>query len=110
MALQTVSESVYVGLCLNIGTPQLVAFRRDVRDIRESLDHKVTRNNELVKMLSGSRREGFRFIDSDFDYMIWINDHRVFWDFSQATLYNTHRYKRILCDSSESPPGFTLLW
>ena len=42
MALQTISESVYVGLCFIIGTPQQVAIRRDVQDIMESLLHKVT--------------------------------------------------------------------
>ncbi|XP_078337374.1 uncharacterized protein LOC111135341 [Crassostrea virginica] len=110
MALQTISESVYVGLCLKIGTPQLVAIRRNAEDFNELLRHKVTRTYQLVRMLSGSRREGFRFEDSDWDIMYWPNNHRVLWDFSQATLYNTHRYILILCDSSESPPGFTLLW
>nr|XP_022298618.1 uncharacterized protein LOC111107630 [Crassostrea virginica] len=107
MAVQTISESVYVGLCLKIGTPQQVAIRRDVVDIKELLEHKVT---STVKMDSGSRREGFRFKDSDRDCMFWLNCHRVLWDFSQSTLYNTHRYTLILSDSSESPPGFTLLW
>nr|XP_022338213.1 uncharacterized protein LOC111133820 [Crassostrea virginica] len=110
MALQTISESVYVGLCLKIGTPQQVAIRRDVRDIKELMKHKVTRLDQLVVMKSGSKREGFRFLDSDADFMIWPNNYRVLWDFSQATLYNTHRYGLILCDSSKSPPGFTLLW
>nr|XP_022346225.1 uncharacterized protein LOC111138503 [Crassostrea virginica] len=116
MALQTshISESVYVGLCLKIGTPQKVAIRRDVVDITELLKNKVTvkeeRNNNVFEMLSGSQREGFRFKDSDWDYMYWPNNHRVLWDFSQVTLYNTHTYRLILCDSSESPPGFTLLW
>ena len=110
MTLQTIPESVYVGLCLKIGTPQQVAIRRDVDDIPDLLEHKVARLNHLVVMLSGSMREGFRFKDSDWDLMFWSNDHRVLWDFSQATLYNTRRNKLILCDSSESPPGFTLLW
>ncbi|XP_078337452.1 uncharacterized protein LOC111138505 [Crassostrea virginica] len=110
MALQTISESVYVGLCLKIGTSQQVAIRRDVIDIMHSLIHKVTRTDEGVLMLSGSRSEGFRFKDSDWDAMMWPNNHRVLWDFSEATLYNTHIYFLILCDSSESPPGFTLLW
>nr|XP_022344010.1 uncharacterized protein LOC111137061 [Crassostrea virginica]XP_022344011.1 uncharacterized protein LOC111137061 [Crassostrea virginica] len=110
MALQTISESVYVGLCLKIGTTQQVAIRRDVVDIKELLEHKVTRTDQVVIMQSGSQREGFRFEDSDVDIMHWPNNHRVLWDFSQATLYNTHIYKMILCDSSESPPGFTLLW
>ncbi|XP_022344011.2 uncharacterized protein LOC111137061 [Crassostrea virginica] len=109
MALQTLSESVYVGLCLKIGTSQQVAIRRDVWDIQELLEHKV-KKSQIALMLSGSRREGFRFKDSDQDYMYWPNNHRVLWDFSQNTLYNTQRYKLILCDSSESPPGFTLLW
>nr|XP_022298621.1 uncharacterized protein LOC111107632 [Crassostrea virginica] len=110
MAVQTISESVYVGLCLKIGTPQQVAIRRDVVDIKELLEHKLTITDYQVRMMSGSRREGFRFKDSDHDFMYWFNDNRVLWDFSQATLYNTHRYTLILCDSSESPPGFTLLW
>nr|XP_022335968.1 uncharacterized protein LOC111132453 [Crassostrea virginica] len=110
MALQTISESVYVGLCLKIGTSQQVAIRRDVVDMAELLEHKVTRTDQTVNMTSGSWREGFRFRDSDMDFMRWLNNHRVLWDFSQATLYNTHIYKLILCDSSESLPGFTLLW
>ena len=111
MNLRTISESVYVGLCLKIGTPQQVAIRRDVIDIRELLENKVRRTVDVVQMESGSWREGFRFNDSDVDNMFWPNNHRVLWDFSQATLYNTQRHiKLILCDSSESPPGFTLLW
>ena len=108
MAIQTISESVYVGLCLKIGTPQEVVIRRDFADMSELLESKVTRMT--CRMFSGSRREGFRFRDSDADVMCWLNNHRVFWDFSQAMLYNTHSYAMILCDSSESPPGFTLLW
>nr|XP_022297684.1 uncharacterized protein LOC111107033 [Crassostrea virginica] len=110
MAVQTISESVYVGLCLKIGTPQQVAIRRDVVDIRELLEDKVTSTDYLVRMESGSQREGFRFQDSDHDFMFWSNYNQVLWDFSQASLYNTHTYTLILCDSSESPPGFTLLW
>nr|XP_022322723.1 uncharacterized protein LOC111124151 [Crassostrea virginica] len=111
MALQTISESLYVGLCLKVGTSQQVAIRRDVRDITELLRNKVT--GICIKVhcvLSGSRREGFRFEDSDCDFMGWPTDHPVLWDFSQAQFYNTHRDTLILCDSSESPPGFTLLW
>ncbi|XP_078323250.1 uncharacterized protein LOC144622452 [Crassostrea virginica] len=111
MALQTISESLYVGLCLEVGTSRLVAIRRDVIDITELLRNKVTGTcNNVHRMLSGSQREGFRFEDSDFDFMIWPTDHPVLWDFSQAQFYNTHRDEMILCDSSESSPGFTLLW
>nr|XP_022300233.1 uncharacterized protein LOC111108547 [Crassostrea virginica] len=108
MAVQTISESVYVGLCLKIGTPQQVAIRRDVLDTEDLLKYKST--DQDVKMISGSKREGFRLKGSDVDHMIWPNDHKVLWNFSQATTYNTHSHALILCDSSESPPGFTLLW
>ncbi|XP_078321827.1 uncharacterized protein LOC111111556 [Crassostrea virginica] len=110
MVLQTISESVYVGLCLKIGTPQQVTIRRDVVDTTELLEQKITRTNETVKMLSGSRREGFRFEGSDIDIMFWPKTHRVFWNFSQIQLINILRQVLILCDSTESPPGFTLLW
>nr|XP_022298889.1 uncharacterized protein LOC111107817 [Crassostrea virginica] len=110
MAVQTISESVYVGLCLKIGTPKQVAIRRDVVDIYELLERKVKRSDQGVIMVSGSQREGFRFKNSDMDIMIWYKNHQVFWDFSQATMYNTHSHALILCDSSDSPPGFTLLW
>ncbi|XP_052708198.1 uncharacterized protein LOC128183283 [Crassostrea angulata] len=108
MAVQRISESVYVGMCLKIGTPQQVASRRDMVDIVEMLI-----NNEMLPttvMLSGSRREGFRLSGSDRDTMHWLNNHRVIWDFSQCQFYNTQEHALILCDSSESPPGFTLLW
>nr|XP_022308597.1 uncharacterized protein LOC111114543 [Crassostrea virginica] len=110
MTLQKISESVYMGLCLKIGTPQQVAIRRDLVDFTELLRHKESRTDEDIMMKSGSDREGFRLEGSDVDYMYWPNNHRVLWDFSQAVLYNTHRHRLILCDSSESPPGFTLLW
>ncbi|XP_065928220.1 uncharacterized protein [Magallana gigas] len=110
LSVQKISESVYVGMCLKIGTPQQVASRRDTVDITEML-----RNNEMLKtretvMLSGSQREGLRLSESDRDYMRWPNDHRVIWDFSQCQFYNTQEHALILCDSSESPPGFILLW
>ena len=112
MALQRISESVYVWLCfLKIGTSELVAIRRDIVDVIELIEHKIARTekNEMHLMLSGSRKEGFRLENSDIDFMIWPNHHPVLWDFSQAQFYDTQRDTLILCDSTESPPGFTLL-
>ncbi|XP_034333413.2 uncharacterized protein [Magallana gigas] len=110
MAVQNISESVYVGMCLKIGTPQQVTYRRDIVDIMEMLRNNQMLNNETTVVLSGSHREGFRLSGSDMDHMHWPNDHRVIWDFSQCQFYNTQEHALILCDSSESPPGFTLLW
>nr|XP_034328047.1 uncharacterized protein LOC105319340 [Crassostrea gigas] len=110
VAIQNISESVYVGMCLKIGTPQQIASRRDVMDIADMLKNNEMLSKQSSVMLSGSRREGFRLIGSDLDYMHWPNNHRVIWDFSQFQFYNTQELALILCDSSESPPGFTLLW
>ena len=111
MTLQRISEAVFVGLCNKIGTPQQVAIRRDIVDIKELLEHKIekTDKNGVITMLSGSRREGFRFEDSDIDMMFWPNHYPVLWDFSQAQFYNTQIDTLILCNGTESPPGFTLL-
>ena len=110
MALQTISESVYMGLCLHIGTSQQVAIRKDLIDFHELLECKVlTKTSDIVTITSGSRREGFIFSGSDLDYMFWYNNQRVIWNISQIQLCNTLRHVLILCDTSESPPGFTLL-
>eukprot|EP00105_Crassostrea_gigas_P032310 XP_011455268.1 PREDICTED: uncharacterized protein LOC105347765 [Crassostrea gigas] len=105
--VQKMSESVYVGLCIKIGTPQLVVSRRDIEDMIELLRNQ---NRVKISMRSGSDREGFRLRDSDIDTMYWLTNHRVIWNFSQTEFYNIHRQVMILCDSSESPAGFTLLW
>eukprot|EP00105_Crassostrea_gigas_P003596 XP_011416501.2 PREDICTED: uncharacterized protein LOC105320313 isoform X1 [Crassostrea gigas] len=110
MAVRSISESVYVGMCLKMGTPKQVASRRDIVDLREMLEYNKMMKETSTAMLSGSKREGFRSHESDSDTMIWLNDHRVIWDFSQVQFYNTQEDAVILCDSSESPPGFTLLW
>ncbi|XP_065927919.1 uncharacterized protein [Magallana gigas] len=110
MAVRSISESVYVGMCLKIGTPQQVASRRDIVDLSEMLIDSEVMRKTYITMLSGSTREGFRLRESDRDTMYWLNNHRVIWDFSQVQFYNTQENAVILCDSSESPPGFTLLW
>ncbi|XP_034317673.2 uncharacterized protein [Magallana gigas] len=107
--IQRMSESVFVGLCKKLGTSQQVAIRRETWDIREMLDRRVTPNDGLIEMLSGSKREGFRLKGSDVDLMYWPNNHRVIMDMSQSEYYNTAQKALILSDSSESPPGFTLL-
>ncbi|XP_052699194.1 uncharacterized protein LOC128176720 [Crassostrea angulata] len=104
------SESVYVGMCREMGTPQQVTSRRDIGDMMELLDKQ---KYDVVRLMrSGSYKEGFRLLErgSDIDTMIWPTDHLVMWDFSQSEYYNIHGQTLILSDSSESPPGFTLLW
>nr|XP_034304005.1 uncharacterized protein LOC105327925 [Crassostrea gigas] len=107
--LQHMSESVFVGLCEIVGTSQQVAIRREIWDISEMLERQVKSNRGIMGMLSGSRREGFRLKGSDIDTMFWFNNHRVIMDISQSGYYKSDNTTLILSDSSESPPGFTLL-
>lgn len=110
MAIQSMSESVYVEMCRTMGTPQQVACRRDMVDIIEWLKNEVMKRSKMQQMLSGSRREGFSFRGSDEDIMFWPADHKVIWDWnSSSQCYNLQRHALILCHDSESPPGFTLL-
>uniref|UniRef100_K1QL46 Uncharacterized protein C3orf59 n=1 Tax=Magallana gigas TaxID=29159 RepID=K1QL46_MAGGI len=103
------SESMFVGLCEIVGTSQQVAIRREARDIEEMVDRRVTPNDGIIRIMSGSRREGFRLKGSDVDLMFWPNNHRVIMEMSQSEYYNTANTALILSYSSESPPGFTLL-
>ncbi|XP_062615276.1 uncharacterized protein LOC134277016 [Saccostrea cucullata] len=108
-AIQNISKSVFVGLCRKVGTSQQVAMRRDLMDVSGMIQNQII-SGEFSMMLSGSRREGFRLKESDMDIMIWPNNHRVIWELSQSQYYNTNRQTLILCDRSDSPPGFTLLY
>ncbi|XP_062579460.1 uncharacterized protein LOC134241421 [Saccostrea cucullata] len=109
-AIPRLSESVFVGLCHILGTSQLVAMRRDMGDIRDMVENQVRASDGISLMVSGSKREGFRLGGSDIDVMTWPNDHRVIWISSQSKYYNIRRQKMIICDCSDSPPGFTLLY
>nr|XP_022307979.1 uncharacterized protein LOC111113981 [Crassostrea virginica] len=106
---QHLCESVFVRLCQIVGTSVQVTIRRETTDIREMVERQVVGNDEGIQMESGSRREGFRLKGSDFDLMHWLNNHRVIFDMSQSEYYYTENVTLILFDSSESPPGFTLL-
>lgn len=116
VAVKTMSESVYVGLCHKVGTPQEIVFRREITDVYDLFVNQVIKSfqyigylrNKVKLMVSGSHREGFRLNGSDIDHMFWCN-YRVIWNFVQSHFYNIQRQKVIICDSSESPPGFTLL-
>ncbi|XP_062593910.1 uncharacterized protein LOC134255410 [Saccostrea cucullata] len=99
-----------MGLCDKLGTSQLVVMRRDVVDIRDMVGNQRRTSDEDSVMWSGSHREGFRLKESDIDVMYWPNNHRVIWELPQSQYYNTHRQTLILCDCSDSPPGFSLLY
>ena len=105
MALQNVSQSVYKGLCVKIGTREQVCYRRDTVDIAELL----VKENFVSLMDTGSCREGFRLNGSDEDKLMWVKDIRVIWNRSQWLVDNFNYYTIVLCDCSETPPGYVLL-
>eukprot|EP00105_Crassostrea_gigas_P004718 XP_011418024.1 PREDICTED: uncharacterized protein LOC105321456 [Crassostrea gigas] len=107
--LEYISEAVFVGLCDIVGTSEEVAIRRETADISEMVQRRVKSYDSTIMMVSGSYREGFRLEGSDLDFMYWPNNHRVIMDMSQSEYYNTANTTLILSDSTESPPGFTLL-
>lgn len=110
--MQHMSESAFHGLCLIVGTSQQVAIRRETADVEEMLTIKTKPINRLYDMniiLSGSRREGFRFKGSDVDIMVWRNELRVITDVAQSKYYDPSKAGVLLSDISKSPPGFTLL-
>ncbi|XP_065923774.1 uncharacterized protein [Magallana gigas] len=107
--IQHISESVFMRLCEKVGTSQRVAMRRETVDIKEMVERQLAPNDGTIQMLSGSDRQGFRLKGSDMEHMYWPNDHQVIMDMSQSEYYNMANKTLILSDSSESPPGFTLL-
>ncbi|XP_062597034.1 microfibril-associated glycoprotein 4-like [Saccostrea cucullata] len=61
------------------------------------------------RMISGSRREGFKLITSDVDWMSWNPKHKVICDLSQVSLYRIPQHTVILMEGDDLPPGFTRL-
>ena len=59
MDLKKLSESVFAGLRLRLGTSQQVTARRDIVDVKELLVNQVTRtwHGQNVFMMSESRKE-----------------------------------------------------
>lgn len=93
-------------MCESVGLPQTIANRREIMDTLEDLfgSHPCKILSPL-KILSGSRREGFRFDNSDINVMAYLQNYKVVWDDSQFLNCSEH----IMFDGTESPPGYGLL-
>ncbi|XP_061195049.1 uncharacterized protein LOC133203246 [Saccostrea echinata] len=103
------SESIYVGLCREVGSPTEVKFRREKMDTEEMVCKPVYIMRGFDEMTSGSRREGFRLPTSDTDFMHWYSVHQVICDLSQISFYRVPRHTVILMECEDLPPGFTRL-
>ncbi|XP_062595981.1 uncharacterized protein LOC134257371 [Saccostrea cucullata] len=107
--LPRLSESVYVGLCREVGSPTEVRIRREVMDTMEAVKKPVNIMKGFDKMRSGSTREGYRQSTSDADWMFWPPDHKVICDLSQISLYRIPQHTVILMECDDLSPGFTRL-
>lgn len=108
------SEVVFEKMTDIIGTPEIITIRRDVMDVTDILNTRSTILDEGVTAtvnFSGSRREGFRFLESDFDIMVILENLRVIWNLSQCQRYdkNSSIHEIFAFDGSNSPPGYGLL-
>lgn len=84
------SELVFEKITDIIGTPEILTIRRDVLDVTDILNTRSIVFNGVIASanLSGSRREGFRFITSDFDVMFTVENLRVIWNLSHCQHYD----------------------
>lgn len=67
--MEKISESVFVGMCHIVGTPHKIAIIRASWYTVDMIQKRVTNNDDLIMMISGSNRGGFRLKGSDIDYM-----------------------------------------
>lgn len=80
------SVDMYLGLCQIrpscIGTPTEVTIRRDVQDMEEMIMRPAHAYTGEFHMITGSKREGFRFQSSDLDIMSWSTNVTVIYKLS----------------------------
>ncbi|XP_062615957.1 uncharacterized protein LOC134277645 [Saccostrea cucullata] len=102
------SEVVFAALCIKVGTSKQVILRRDVVDINEVFRNQVSAKIGIKMLFSGSFREGFRLEGSDVDLMVWRTKILVIQNLGEDCYCSDVEFP-LLCDCSESPPGYTLL-
>jgi hypothetical protein len=103
------SEILYRGLCQKIGSPTELTIRREVLDMRETIEEPVQIHRGHRRTVSGSYGEGFRFQSSDIDFMHWRCHVKLITDVAQAKLYNGMVHSILLMENNDTPIGFVKL-
>mgnify|MGYP003692278937 CR=1 FL=1 len=104
------SESVLKGMCDIVGTEDYVAIRRKIIDNFESRNGSFKFDGQPIStILSGSRREGFRFENSDIDIMCGLEYLKVVWYTFQQQSDNHLKTALLIFDGLDSPPGYGVL-
>lgn len=104
----TLSDAVYDGLSLIIGTETEVNIRREVADTA-MIERKKSMKKDYDFILAGSYREGFRRILYDSNFMFWRTDYKVICDPDQITLYSAKHLTVVQMECDDIPLGFTRL-
>ena len=103
------SEEVFVGLCIELGTPTKVRIRREVGEIKDAVNNLLWASKGVESMTNGNVREGIRQDTSDMDIMIMIPNHKVICNVYQISFYKTRRQTIILMECEDAPPGYSRL-
>lgn len=107
---ELISEQVFERMVDIVGTSQIVANRREIMNMKEVLSRSTIQYDIPFRTaLSGSKREGFRFDESDTDVMEYPLVFRVIWDYSENQCKNSSEVAIFMFDGSNSPPGYGLL-
>ncbi|XP_061195629.1 uncharacterized protein LOC133203845 [Saccostrea echinata] len=109
------SQEVYLLLQMEVGTPTIVDIRREIMDIEETIYNSASSTVKLpcrkrptfFRVVTGSHREGFRFEESDADFLYWWTDHKVIYHPSHENLYNQETL--IMMEYCNDSPGSVLL-
>lgn len=87
---ELISEQVFERMVDIVGTSQIVANRREIMNMKEVLSRSTIQYDIPFRTaLSGSKREGFRFDESDTDVMEYPLVFRVIWDYSENQCKNS---------------------
>ena len=103
------SEAMYVGICLQLGSPTEVRIRRELLDSSEVVTRPLMIMRGLEGVMGGSIREGFRINDCYMDWMLWLPNHKVIYDISQLGFYHITEHTVILMECENVSPGSTRL-
>lgn len=95
-----------------VGTSKKVAYRREIMNMHEVLNRSTVTDDTNIPFyttVTGSMREGFRFEESDMDFIRYYCNLKVVWDRSQCQHDRSSEDEIFLFDGSYSPPGYGLL-
>lgn len=95
-----------------VGTSKKVAYRREIMNMHEVLNRSTVTDDTNIPFyttVTGSMREGFRFEESDMDFIRYYCNRKVVWDRSQCQHDRSSEDEIFLFDGSYSPPGYGLL-